>query len=177
MVLSSQIFAGSPMTPDTDERPSKSAAKREAEALQALGESLIDLPRGVLAGLPLPEELRGAVELARNINSNSGLRRQRQLIGKLMRRIDAEPIRAALEAREQTHRARVQIDHRAERWRDELLEHGDAALEKLVTEYPLADRQGLRQLLRSATGPETPRSTRARRELFRTLRRMIEAAS
>ena len=170
-------FTGDPMSQDSDGRPSKSAAKREAEALQDLGESLIDLPRAVLAGLPLPDDLRSAVELARKIRSNSGLRRQRQLIGKLMRRIDTEPIRAALEAREQTHRARVQIDHRAESWRDDLLEHGDAAIEHLVSQYPLADRQALRQLLRSATGPESPRTIRARRELFRSLRRMIEAAS
>jgi ribosome-associated protein len=155
------------------ERPSKSAAKREAEALQSLGEALVELPRRVLNTLPVPEDLRAAIDLARNITSRPGLRRQRQLIGKLMRRIDAEPIRAALAAREQAHRATVQIDHQAERWRDRLLAEGDAALEQLLVQYPHAERQPLRQQLRAAAGTDVTRATRARRELFRAVRRLI----
>lgn len=158
---------------ETSGRASKSAAKREAEALQALGEALIDLPASVLATLPLPEELREAIALARSIRQHGGLRRQRQLIGKLMRRIDVEPIRAALAAREQSHRSAVQLDHRAERWRDRLLEEGHGALTELLTEYPGGDSQTLRTLLRTAAGGDTARATRARRELFRSLRRLL----
>ncbi len=157
------------------ERPSKSAAKREAEALQALGESLLGLPAGELAALPLPEELREAIALARRITSHGGLRRQRQLIGKLMRRIDAEPIREALAAREQAHRAIVALDHRAEHWRTRLLEEGDAALGEFIGAHPAADPQTLRQLLRAAARPEATRASQARRQLFRELRRMLAA--
>ncbi|MCC5860335.1 MAG: DUF615 domain-containing protein [Gammaproteobacteria bacterium] len=157
------------------ERPSKSAAKREAEALQALGESLLGLPAGELAALPLPEELREALALARRIQAHGGLRRQRQLIGKLMRRIDAEPIRAALAAREQAHRAIVALDHQAERWRDRLLEEGDAALGEFIAAHPTTEPQALRQLLRAAARADTARASHARRQLFRELRRLLAA--
>ncbi len=161
--------------PGSAERPSKSAAKREAEALQTLGESLLSLPPGELAELPLPEELREAIALARRIHAHGGLRRQRQLIGKLMRRIDVEPIRAALAAREQAHRAIVALDHQAERWRDRLLEEGDPALGEFITEHPKTEPQALRQLLRAAARADAARASHARRQLFRELRRLLAA--
>src|SRR5688572_5488331 len=71
-------------------RPNKSALKRRAQGLQDLGEVLIDLPQTELDALPLPESLRDAVMLARRITQHGGLYRQKQLIGKLMRKIDAE---------------------------------------------------------------------------------------
>jgi len=81
---------------DDEERPSKSARKREAHALQKLGEMLIALKEPDLAALDLPEALAEAVREARRINSRGGGARQRQYIGKLMRETDPEPIRAAL---------------------------------------------------------------------------------
>ena len=50
-----------------DERPSKSARKRQSDDLQALGEALIELSDSELDALPLPEQLRDAVLLARRI--------------------------------------------------------------------------------------------------------------
>jgi ribosome-associated protein len=47
--------------------------------------------------MPLDEELRDAVLEARRIKAHGALRRQKQYIGKLMGRIDPEPIREALE--------------------------------------------------------------------------------
>ena len=87
-----------------DARPSKSELKRRSDELQMLGESLIGLPQAELDALPLPEKLRDAVELARRITQRGGLYRQRQYIGKLMRKTDVAPIRAALEARAATQR-------------------------------------------------------------------------
>jgi ribosome-associated protein len=83
---------------DDPERPSKSARKRAAHALQKLGERLIALKEVELAALNLPETLADAVREARRINSRAGGSRQRQYIGRLMREIDPEPIRAALDA-------------------------------------------------------------------------------
>src|SRR6185503_12252915 len=79
-----------------EERPSKSERKRRSDDLQSLGEALIDLPDSELNALPLPDNLREAVLLARKITAHGGLYRQKQYIGKLMRKLDAEPIRAAL---------------------------------------------------------------------------------
>ena len=80
---------------DPDEPPSKSARKREALDLQSLGEALIELPPAELAALGLPEALQEAIVAARGITSRGAGSRQRQFIGKLMRKVDPEPIRAA----------------------------------------------------------------------------------
>ncbi|MDH3550085.1 MAG: DUF615 domain-containing protein [Gammaproteobacteria bacterium] len=78
-------------------KPSKSARKRAYLALQKLGEELITLRESDLQAMPLDEELRDAVLEARRIKAHGALRRQKQYIGKLMGRIDPEPIREALE--------------------------------------------------------------------------------
>ena len=81
----------------TDTKPSKSARKREYLALQKLGEELIALKDAELHSIDLDEELLEAVLDARRIRSRGALRRQKQYIGKIMRRIDPEPVRAALQ--------------------------------------------------------------------------------
>jgi 5-(carboxyamino)imidazole ribonucleotide mutase len=82
-----------------DDRPSKSARKREALAAQKLGEDLVSLRDGDLQALDLPERLTEAIRAARRIRSRAAGARQRQYIGKLMREIDPAPILAALAAR------------------------------------------------------------------------------
>ncbi len=81
----------------TDLKPSKSARKREYLALQKLGEELITITRSDLDSLPLDDALREAVREAGEIKAHGALRRQKQYIGKLMRSIDPEPIRAGLQ--------------------------------------------------------------------------------
>lgn len=80
----------------TDSKPSKSARKREYLALQKLGEELLTLRESELLDIELDEDLREAVLEARRIRSRGALRRQKQYIGKLMRHIDPDPLRAAL---------------------------------------------------------------------------------
>ena len=81
-----------------DTKPSKSARKREHLARQKLGEELIALRDADLRSLALDEDLFEAVMEARSIKAHGALRRQKQYIGKIMRHIDPEPIRAALES-------------------------------------------------------------------------------
>ena len=80
----------------TELKPSKSARKREYIALQQLGEELLTVKEPDLLGMQLDDELLDAVLEARRIKAHGALRRQKQYIGKLMRKIDPEPIRAAL---------------------------------------------------------------------------------
>lgn len=79
-----------------DLKPSKSARKREYLALQKLGEELITLKESELEALPLDDNLREAVMEARQMKAHGALRRQKQYIGKLMRHVDPEPIRAEM---------------------------------------------------------------------------------
>lgn len=87
--------------PDLDqpERPSRSARKRAAEALQRLGVQLIGLRDAELDALALPEPLRTAIREAKRLNNRAALARQRQYIGKLMRDVDPEPLEKALAQR------------------------------------------------------------------------------
>ena len=80
----------------TELKPSKSAKKREYLALQKLGEELITLKESELAALPLDDDLREAIHDAQQIKARGATRRQKQFIGKLMRRIDPDPLITAI---------------------------------------------------------------------------------
>jgi ribosome-associated protein len=80
-----------------DLKPSKSARKREYLARQKLGEELIPLQEDDLRSLGLDGNLLDAVLEAKRMKKHGALRRQKQYIGKLMGRIDPEPVREALE--------------------------------------------------------------------------------
>lgn len=156
-----------------DERPSKSERKRRSDDLQALGEALIELSDSELDALPLPEQLRDAVLLARRITAHGGLYRQKQYIGKLMRKIDADPIREALNARRDRERVEAIRFHRIEQWRDRLLREGSEALASFKTEFPHIDSNAIGKLTERARKEQqqsAQKVTPAGRELFRVLR-------
>jgi ribosome-associated protein len=158
---------------DLDDRPSKSARKRHSTDLQALGEALIELSASELEALPLPEPLRDAVLLAQRITAHGGLYRQKQYIGKLMRKFDAEPIREAIEARRDRERVEAMRFHRIEEWREKLLREGAAAIAQLKTEFPAIDADAVGALTARARQEQQNSSqkiTPAGRELFRVLR-------
>lgn len=156
---------------------SRSARKRDAEGLQKLGEQLVELSAAQLQDIPLSPELVDAVRLAQRIGERGGRRRQLQLIGKLMRQEDPEPIREALARLEHRSAAAIAEHHQAERWRERLLTEGDTALSEFVAQYPAVDRQQLRQLVRTAkqeqAGGKPPRSTRV---LFRLVRSLLSGS-
>lgn len=160
----------------TDERPSKSQRKRDAHALQELGERLAGLRDDVLLRLPVTEELVDAIRLAREIRSHEGRRRQIQLIGKLMRSADSEAIRDALSDEGREHRVEVAIQHTAERWRERILAD-QRVLANWLTEFP-ETRETIEPLAAraraelAADGPG-----RACRELFRKLRSALQGAA
>jgi len=101
-------------------KPSKSARKREQQALQELGERLIDLSGEKLGELDLDERLLDAVIAAKSIRAHGALRRQKQLIGKLMRNVDPEPIRAMLATVDGEDLQARRMFRDAESWRDRL---------------------------------------------------------
>ena len=75
-------------TADTPLAPSKSQRKRDAHALQALGEQLVALSAAQLARLDLPEALHEAVVAGQRMRSHGARRRQMQYIGKVMQQIE-----------------------------------------------------------------------------------------
>lgn len=163
-----------------DERPSKTALKRQAHELQDLGEALLALPDDRLAALPLSETLLEAVREAKRVRSHEGRRRQMQYLGKLMRSADVEPLREAVAALELGRAHDALALHRAERWRDTLIADDEAAT-RWLAEHPGADAQRLRSLVRGArkdgAAPPEQRRGRAYRELFQFIRQQAQAAA
>jgi ribosome-associated protein len=154
------------------ERPSKSALKRQMTALQKLGEALVELSDKELARIPIDDDqLIRVIREARAINSRSARRRHLQYLGKLMRSVDPEPLQRALDELHQERRGGADAFQHLEQWRDRLLAEGDAALEDLLSDFPGAERQQLRQLIRQhqreAAAGKPPAASR---KLFRYLR-------
>ena len=113
---------------EMNSKPSKSARKRETLALQTLGEQLIDLTPEQLESIGLEDALHDAILSAKSIRAHGALRRQKQLIGKLMRRTDPAPIAAALEAFSSSARFEKEVFRQAEKWRERLVSEGETAL-------------------------------------------------
>ena len=153
---------------------SKTRRKREMQELQDLGEELVALTPDKLAGLDLPTRLLDAVLDARRISKFGALRRQMQYVGRLMRDADAEAIRAQLDVWKGTSVAETARLHAIERWRTRLI-GDDLALGELLGQFPRADAQRLRALIRNvkreAAAKKPPKSFR---ELFQELREIIK---
>jgi ribosome-associated protein len=161
---------------DTPQPPSKSARKRAAHAAQELGEALVRLRDAELDALRLPEALSEAIRAARRITSRAAAARQRQYIGKLMRGVDPEPIRAALAAHRAEAAREAERFKRISAWRERLIAEGTTALAELAHWRPDIDRAQWAQRV-SAAQQERTRAAgagAAARELFRALRALFD---
>jgi ribosome-associated protein len=155
---------------------SRTKRKQNDQALQDLGEALVAVSEEKLAELDLPERLRDAVMEARGISKFGALRRQMQYIGRLMREEgDAETIRARLDAWNGVSVEETARLHLIERWRLKLL-NDEKALEALIAEYPRADIQKLRTLMRNTKREtEAGKPPKSFRELFQVLREILSS--
>ncbi len=158
-----------------DEPKSKSLKKREADALQKVGVKLIELSMDKLDSLPLSQPLKQAIVEAKSLRSHGAIRRQAQLIGKLMRSTDSDDILAAYESMLLEENAQTASFHELELWRDRLIKEGKDALTKFIDAYPLADAQQLRQLIKKAVDEQQrEQHTGAAKALFRYLRSCLQ---
>ena len=157
--------------------PSRSANRRAALDVLELGEQLVALSAAQLARLPIPDEVMPHIRETQRITAYGARKRQLAFLAKQMRRQDDEAldaIRDALGKDGEAARRETAAMHRIEALRDTLLgDEGDAAMTALLDEYPGADRQKLRQLVRN-THEERKRNKppHAFRELFRELREL-----
>jgi ribosome-associated protein len=153
-----------------DELVSKTRRKREMLELQTLGAALVELGESQLAEMQLQNNLLEAVRGAKRIKSHEAKRRQLQYIGRLMREVDPEPIRARLAALEGSSAQATAAHRRLEAWRERLLSN-DEALTAFAAEHPGADLQEIRVLIRNARKEQKEgKPPRAYRELFRFIK-------
>lgn len=154
-----------------DEWVSKSQKKREAEALQKIGIELVGLTMTQLERLPLPEHLVRAIVEAKSLKSHGAVKRQAQLIGKLLRTDEHDAILAAYSELLAEDNAQSAKFHGLELWRERLINEGKDALTAFIEEYHPTDVQQLRQLIKKAVDEQSKKTnTGASKALFRHLR-------
>ena len=157
----------------TDAKPSKSARKREYQALQDLGEQLILLGDHELDAIQTDDYLIEQVREAKRINAHSALRRQKQLIGRIMREVDPEPIREALAALGQSDRKEKSVFKQAEKWRDRITTEGKPALQHFLAETSSESQSLARFVTEYANTPDSERRRQIRRKTFREIHRIL----
>ncbi len=149
---------------------SKTELKRDMEVLQLLGEALVALKPSVLAKFPLDDALFDAITDAQRFGKEAK-RRQLQLIGKMMRTRDPEPIQAALDLLQNKHGQQNIALQKLERMRDRIIAEGDAAIDEVMENHPNASRQKLRQLARLAKKEQAEnKPPKVYREIFQYIK-------
>ncbi|WHZ18916.1 MAG: hypothetical protein OJF55_001065 [Rhodanobacteraceae bacterium] len=161
--------------PSDDDRPSRSARRREALDVLAFAKQLSELAPARLAKLELPDDIRDEIVEVQRTPSHVAHKRQLAHLAKLMRAHDDGDFAFARAALANDHAAGAREAaalHRIESLRENLLgENGDAALTAFIDEHPDSDHQCLRALIRQARRErEAGKPPRAQRELFRLLR-------
>lgn len=150
---------------------SRTRKKKDALALQELGEKLVSLSIEQIERINLPQEIFDEVKFTKSIKKHGAKRRQLQYIGALMRKIDIEPIQKAIENIEFGEQQKASEFKKVEKWRDELINGNNSLIEEILSVHPIAERQRLSQLVRNARketeNNKPPKSSRA---LFRYLK-------
>ena len=160
------------------DRPSKSQLKREMDALQKLGESLVAEPRDRVKRVPMPEDVREAILECQQIKDHEGRRRQMQYVGKKMRTLEPDELAIIQKTIDSWHgasKAETAAMHALERRREKLLAD-DQALTELLNRHPEVDVQHMRTLIRNARKEQAEnKPPKAYREIFQILKDLAKA--
>ncbi|MDT8440051.1 MAG: ribosome biogenesis factor YjgA [Desulfuromonadales bacterium] len=153
----------------------RSAKKRAAQAVEELAFDLVELPESELGKLPLSDDLRRELALARATRGQGSRRRQIKHFAGCLRRDEVQ--RLAIEQQLASYRqalARQTHDfHRLEELRDQLCaeQTSAAALTEIGRLWPTVDLRKLASLARAA---RLTADKKAAREIFRRLRQAAE---
>jgi ribosome-associated protein len=163
---------------DEIEPASKSQLKRDSHNIQNLGKRLTALSTDQLARMPVDEAILEAIALAHKIhNKRSALKRHYQFLGKLLRARDTQAIFTALQAIDQESQHSIQRHHRAEHWRDQIIDKGIDAINALVDEIDLIDRKKLRQLWRNHENAKTDaKKIQHSRLIYKEIKRALDSS-
>lgn len=164
---------------EEDYGPSRSQQRRDALAVLAFAQQLIDVQPTRLAKLPLPEDVRREVDITRRITAHGAKKRQLAFLAKVMRRYSDEEfaaVRAELGENRDKQRQETAAMHRLEAMRERLIAEDESALSELIAAHPHVDRQHLRSLVRQARVekdiPNKP--PKAYREIFQLLKDLAQ---
>jgi len=158
---------------EQEEFESRNDIKKAAQAVTDLGEQLAEMTETEIKKLQLPSDLMDSILLLKRMDKGPALKRQKLYIGKHLRQnesllIDIKNKLAEIELKKKQQNAHF---HKLEKWRDRLIEEGDAALVEFLEIYPQADRQSLRQWIRNAQKElKESKPPKSSREIFKYLK-------
>ncbi len=158
------------MPHERESKPSRTAQKRAAKAIEELARKLVELPEATGKKLPLTAEIRKDLQLARTTKGHSARDRQiRHLAAVLREEEDLSSLVEFLDGQDRREWEARQRFHQLEAWRDRLCHPADfpAALVEVKRRCrrSMADR-----LARLAGAVHAHGDQHAAREIFRLLR-------
>lgn len=168
-----------PASDDEDQeesgRRSYKDRKAESNSLTRLAKALVDMKPSAVAELPLPDDVREAVAVARGRERVARVRELKRVVS-ILRGHGIVSLDAMERDAGRARRQRAAREREYEAWRERLVGEGDAALTDLVARHPAADAQRLRQLLRQARrDPAGEKAKLALRTVLRLVRQACEA--
>lgn len=156
-------------------RPNKTQIKKEMAALFALGEEMSAFSAAHIKSLDLPDNIHKAVTDVGKMPHTGARKRLLKYIAGQLHKIDVDPILEKVARIKSKSAHAVREHHMAEHWRDTLIAEGNEALTEFLDEYPHADRQQLRQLMRNAQKEaELAKPPKSSRLLYRYLKHLLQ---
>ena len=152
---------------------SRTQIKLAAQAVVDLGLQLSEMTLNEIKKLSLPPKVEEAVITLKGMDKGPALKRQRLFVGKLLRQNEHFIVEIKEKLAEKERKAKQQnaYFHQLEKWRDRMIEEGDASLSEFMQKFPQADRHQLRQWIRNAQKErEANKPPKASREIFKYLK-------
>lgn len=156
-------------------RPNKTLIKKQISAVLTMVEEICELAPAQISEFKLPESIENAILDAGKMGKNSARKRLLKYITGQLRTLDVDAVQEKLARMKNKSAHAVREHHQAERWRDLLLaDNGNQQLTLLMSEYPTADSQHLRQLQRNAQKEaKEAKPPKSARLLYKYLKELI----
>ena len=136
--------------PENQETESKSQRKRNAHQTTQLAGLLVEMKPKALAALPLEPDVREAISHCAEIKAHGARKRQLHFVSKLLRESgNTRELQALLKRPGLTGKTRQDSSPHLE-FRNQLIDNFADHVESLREQYPGADLQQVRQLVRNA---------------------------
>lgn len=150
-------------------RPNKTQLKKEIKVLNDLGKELIQMPESAVKKLPLSEAMWQAVMEGKRL-SRGALQRQLRRIASMMKHEDVAAIQIELARQKAPSKQQTAEFHQIEQWRDRLIDGDEKLLTELIDQFPVIDRQHIRQMVRNAAlEKKRDKPPKSARSLFKYL--------
>lgn len=162
---------------DDIEYVSKTEMKREMQRFHTLAERICDLPTASWSKIPGTETLHSAMRESRKIKKADARRRHFQYMGKVLQDEDYEAIKHAIDMLDPSTEVFGRRTGQLEQWRTRLIEDSNS-LKVFLDEYPTADIQQLRNVVRNAQKEmqsEPPKPGTNYKKLFQLIKEIIPA--